>query len=123
MKNNMTPEEYLNKILTSSPNSNCPMRRTLELISGKWRTHIIYELCKHSSCRFGEIKKALPHITNTMLTSTLRDLEHYGIVHREQYNEIPPHVEYSLTDKGRAMLPVFYELAKWGENYLEEEPK
>lgn len=96
------------------------MRKSFELISGKWRTHIIYELCKHPSCRFGELKKELPQITNTMLTSTLRDLEHYGIVRREQFNETPPHVEYSLTDKGKAMLPVFYKLAKWGENYLRE---
>ena len=55
-----------------------------------------------------------------MLTATLRDLESFGIVHREQFNEIPPHVEYSLTEKGRALLPAFFELAKWGENYLDE---
>lgn len=53
-----------------------------------------------------------------MLTNTLRDLEGFGIVRREQFNEIPPHVEYSLTEKGRALLPVFTELAKWGENNL-----
>ena len=55
-----------------------------------------------------------------MLTATLRDLENYGIVHREQFNEIPPHVEYSLTEKGKALLPVFSEIAKWGEAYLKE---
>lgn len=70
---------------------------------------------------FGELKKALPRITNTMLTNTLRDLEEVGIVHREQFNEIPPHVEYSLTEKGKMLLPVFTELAKWGEAYLEDE--
>ena len=64
-------------------------------------------------------EKALPRITNTMLTSTLRDLEELGSVHREQFNEISPHVEYSLTDKGKALLPVFCELAKWGENNLD----
>ena len=120
MKKNMTAEEYLQKVLSSNPKEECPMRRTLELISGKWRTHIIYELCKKTTCRFGELKKLLPRITNTMLTSTLRDLEEYGIVHREQFNEIPPHVEYSLTEKGKALLPAFLELAKWGDNYLED---
>lgn len=95
------------------------MRRTLELLSGKWRTHIIYALCKNGTCRFGELKSQVPQITNAMLTHTLRDLEQVGIVKREQFNEIPPHVEYSLTEKGRALLPVFTELAKWGENYLE----
>lgn len=122
MKRASTPEEYLNKIISAgTAKDNCPMRRALELISGKWRTHIIYELCKKPSLRFGEIKKALPKITAAMLTSTLRDLEQSGIVSRKQFNEIPPHVEYSLTDKGRALLPTFFELAKWGENYLEAE--
>lgn len=118
MKKDLTAEEYLKRILSVTPSDDCPMRKTLELISGKWRTHIIYELCKKPTCRFGELKKALPRITNTMLSATLKDLEEYGIVRREQFNEIPPHVEYSLTEKGKALLPTFTELAKWGENYL-----
>ena len=101
MKKDMTAEEYLQKILTTQVSDTCPMRKTLELLSGKWRTHIIYELCKKESCRFGELKKAVPKITNTMLSSTLKDLEKFGIIHREQFNEIPPHVEYSLTDLKR----------------------
>lgn len=120
MKKDMTAEEYLKKILSNDVRDDCPMRKTLELLSGKWRTHIIYELCKHPCCRFGELKKSVPRITNTMLTTTLRDLENTGIIHREQFNEIPPHVEYSLTEKGKALLPVFFELAKWGDTYFEE---
>ena len=120
MKKDMTAEEYLQKVLTEEVSDSCPMRRTLELLSGKWRTHIISELCKRPACRFSELKKAVPRITNTMLTSTLRDLEQVGIVHREQFNEVPPHVEYSLTEKGRALLPVFFELAKWGETYIDD---
>ena len=80
---------------------------------------MIYQLCKQPSLRFGELRRAIPRITNTMLTATLRDLEEIGIVRREQFNEIPPHVEYSLTEKGRGLLPGFVELAKWGEAYLE----
>lgn len=114
----MTAEQFLQKIIKEGVNENCPVRRTLELLSGKWRTHIIYELCKHESMRFGELKKAYPYITNTMLTTTLRDLEKIGIVHREQLNEIPPHVEYSLTDKGKELLPIFFEMYKWGEKNL-----
>lgn len=121
MKKELTAEEYLDRVLTHDVSNNCPMRRTLELLSGKWRTHIIYELCKKPSCRFGELKRSLSGITNTMLTNTLRELESVGIVHREQFNEIPPHVEYSLTEKGRDLLPVFTELAKWGENHLNDE--
>lgn len=119
MKKDFTAKEYLNRVMTEKVSDNCPMRKTLELLSGKWRTHIIYELCKKPSCRFGELKKSVSGITNTMLTNTLRDLVDLGIVHREQFNEIPPHVEYSLTEKGKALLPVFTELAKWGENNLE----
>lgn len=123
MKKELTAEEYLDRVLTQNVSDTCPMRRTLELLSGKWRTHIIYELCKKPSCRFGELKKSVSGITNTMLTNTLRDLEQVGIVHREQFNEIPPHVEYSLTEKGRDLLPVFTELAKWGENHLNDDEK
>lgn len=121
MKKNMTAEEYLQRILKSDVKDDCPMRRTLDLLSGKWRTHIIYELCKRPACRFSDLKRAVPKITNTMLTSSLRDLEKLGIVNRKQFNEIPPHVEYSLTEKGRALLPVFFELAKWGEEFLDDE--
>ena len=115
MKKERTAEDYLQRIMSGTIKEDCPVHRTLELLSGKWRTHIIYELCKHPSMRFGELKKSYPHITNTMLTNTLRDLEKLGIIHREQYNEIPPHVEYSLTEKGRELLPVFFEISKWGE--------
>lgn len=119
MKKETTAEEYLARIMSGPIREDCPVHRTLELLSGKWRTHIIYELCKHPSMRFGELKKAYPQITNTMLTHTLRDLEALEIIHREQFNEIPPHVEYSLTEKGRALLPVFLEISRWGEQNLE----
>ena len=114
MKKETTAEAYLEKIMTGPIQEDCHVHRTLELLSGKWRTHMIYELCKHPSMRFSELKRAYPHITNTMLTNTLRDLETLGIVNREQFNEIPPHAEYSLAEKGRGLLPVFFEISKWG---------
>lgn len=121
MKKELTPKEYLNRVLNSNVSDDCPMRRTLALLSGKWRTHVIYELCRKPTLRFGELKRAIPNITKTMLTATLRELEEAGIVSRRQYDEAPPRVEYSLTDKGRALLPVFTELAAWGEEYLTAE--
>ena len=120
MKKDMTAEAYLQKVLLGEVRDDCPMRRTLELLSGKWRTHIIYALCKKPSCRFGELKKAVPRITNTMLTSTLRDLESLGIVHREQFNEIPPHVEYSLTPRALSFLPLVENMIKWATENMEE---
>ena len=76
----------------------------------------MYELCIYDRVCFGQLKKDLPGITNTMLTKSLRELEEDGLVHREQFNEVPPHVEYSLTDMGNDLLPVFYAIMNWGLN-------
>lgn len=120
MIKDMNYQEYLDFVrhADSGISPQCPVCRTLELMNGKWRLIIIYELCKKESFRFGELKRAVPAITNTMLTTTLRDLEEIDFVKRVQYNEIPPHTEYSLTEKGKAFFPIFYEIAKWGETYL-----
>jgi DNA-binding HxlR family transcriptional regulator len=92
---------------------NCPVVSVIVMLQGKWKALVLFELCKHKTIRFGELKKALPLITNTMLTSTLRELEEDGLVRREQFNKIPPHVEYTLTSKGSGLLPVFYEMCVW----------
>lgn len=119
MDQNMTYEQYLSAIQQSTGISpECPVCRTLEMLNGKWKLTIIFELSKKPSYRFGELRKAIPLITNTMLTTTLRDLEKMGMVDRIQFNEIPPHVEYSLTEKGKAFFPIFFEIAKWGKKYL-----
>lgn len=117
MNRELEMDKFINLLLNRPNSEHCPIRKTLEMLSGKWRTQVIYELCKKDSCRFNELKSSIPKITNTMLTTTLRDLENKGIVHREQYNEIPPHVEYSLTEKGKDLLPVFYEIAQWSDKY------
>lgn len=114
-------KDELLRLLSYNENHNCPVLRTMELLSGKWRIYVINELCKQPSCRFNEIKKNLPEITSTALTTTLRDLEQIGLVHREQFNEIPPHVEYSLTEKGLALIPSFYEMTKWGMTYFNQD--
>lgn len=120
MKSDLNAEQYLKKVLsTEFIDEQCPVHRTLNILNGKWKTHIIFELCKHDSLRFGELKKLIPKITNSMLTSTLKDLEELGIIDREQFNEIPPHVEYSLTSKGKELIPIFVEISKWGETNLD----
>ena len=122
MKEYMSYEEYLEQVKTGilTDDGNCPVTPLLIMLQGKWKTQVLYEFCIHDKIRFGELKKDLPGITNTMLTNTLRDLEKDGLIVREQFNEIPPRVEYSLTEKGRALLPVFFELAKWSEAYPTE---
>lgn len=120
MNKPMTYEEFQEKvsdiILTES--GNCPVTPVIQMLQGKWKLQIIYELCIQSPMRFGELKKMLKPITNTMLTNALKELEEDGLVHREQYNEIPPRVEYSLTEKGQDLLPVFYAISQWGMKYI-----
>ncbi len=96
----------------------CPVRKALLLISGKWNARVLYELILQNSMRFGELRKAIPNISNTMLSATLKELERQGLVHRKQFNEIPPHVEYSLSESGRALIPVFDSIGEWAETYL-----
>lgn len=110
--------EFKKWLVAADPNTNCPVHKALELFNGKWKTRILFELCKKESMRFGELKKAIPIVTNTMLSSTLKELEETGVIKREQFNEIPPHVEYSLTESGKALLPCFKELVKWGHEFL-----
>lgn len=114
----MELEEFKQLLKSSEPVKNCPVSKTLDLLNGRWTTRIIFELEKFSSVRFGELKKNIDGITNTMLSSTLKKLELENIVSRRVFDEIPVKVEYSLTAKGEAMLPIFYEMAQWGEKYL-----
>ncbi len=93
---------------------NCPVTPLLLMLQGKWKTQILYELCIYDSIRFGQLKKKLVGITNTMLTNSLKELENDGFIIRHQFNEIPPHVEYSLSERGRDLLPVFYAITVWG---------
>jgi len=114
----MTFEEFTAKIKTPYDPTDCPVTKVLDLLNGKWTTRIIYELERHESIRFGELKKTIPAITNAMLSNTLKILENKGIVVRKQFNEVPLRVEYSLSESGKAMLSIYYEMAVWGEKYL-----
>lgn len=113
----MTYEEFQQMIKTMPAAEDCPVLRTLSLLGGRWTSFIIYELQKHEKVRFGELKKNLHGITNSMLSSTLKTLEAEGIVIREQFNEIPPRVEYSLSEAGRDMCAIYYEIARWGAKH------
>ena len=97
----------------------CPIYKTMMLFQSKWSVWILFELSKADSVRFGELKKAIPGISNTMLSSTLKELHEKKLVARKQFNEIPPHVEYSSTDSAKALKEVFIAMEKWGDTYLE----
>lgn len=122
MLEQMTPEEYFGKIRAGElQNTACPLKRLTDILGSKWATEILYQLAIHPTMRFGEFKRQIPELTNTMLTSSLRKMEERGIVSRTQYNEIPPRVEYSLTELGHSLRGVVFEAAKWCERYDEQE--
>ena len=96
----------------------CPVTATLNLIGGKWKTLILYSLT-NGTRRFGEIAVRIPDISRKVLTEQLKELEADGLIHRQQFNEIPPRVEYSLSDLGKSLSSVIRELEIWGnENVL-----
>lgn len=95
----------------------CPVEITLSIIGGKWKP-VIIGLLLHGTKRFGELRRLMPGATQQMLTMQLRELEQAGIIHREVYAQVPPKVEYSLTELGRSLEPVVYQLAAWGEWYF-----
>lgn len=126
-KEYMSYEDYLVNVKKGivTKDGNCPVTPLLLMLQGRWKSQIAYELCIHDTVRFGQLKRDLPGITNTMLTKSLREMEEDGLVKRVQYNEIPPHVEYSFTPMGKDLLPVFYSIMNWGfkhESELYKEP-
>lgn len=94
----------------------CPIATVQKVIRGKWAMVVIYFLSQ-GTIRFGELSRRIPQVTQANLTKELRMLEEYGLVHREVYREVPPKVEYSLTDIGRKFLPVIEALETWAIEY------
>lgn len=94
---------------------NCPLTFALNLIGGKWRLPIIWALNQKGTMRYNELKRSIDGITNMMLTQTLKDLESCGVIDREQFMEVPPRVEYSLTEEGKNLIPALKALAHWGQ--------
>ena len=94
----------------------CPVETTLTLIGDKWKVLILRDLLPGTK-RFGELKKSIGSVSQKVLTAQLRDMEAKGLVHRQVYAEVPPRVEYSLTDLGKSLRPILDALQAWGEGY------
>jgi DNA-binding HxlR family transcriptional regulator len=90
----------------------CPSRRALDLIGDKWTVLTLYAIGAGIS-RHGQMRREIEGVTQKMLTATLRNLERSGLVHRKDFDEVPPHVEYTLTDLGRSLLAVVQHLCDW----------
>ncbi len=95
-----------------------PMSRLQSVIAGKWKILILWYISFYKVQRFGELMRRLDGITQSTLTKQLRELERDGFLHREIYSEIPPKVEYSLTDLGKSFIPVLETMMAWSETYL-----
>lgn len=95
-----------------------PFEYTLSIIGGKWKMRIIYQLASCQLLRFNELKRNIPNITYKMLSAQLKELESDGIIIRKEYLQIPPKVEYSLSERGISIIPVLNEMCNWGNtNY------
>lgn len=96
----------------------CPVETTVQLIGNKWRLLIMRDLFTGTK-RFGELKRSVGSISQKVLTTNLREMEEKGLVVRRVYPEVPPHVEYGLTDLGKSMKPIIDAMRNWGEGYQE----
>lgn len=108
---NMSMAEYKGKVKNIQ---DTPFGYTLSVIGGKWKMVIIYLLAENQPVRFNDLKRQIGAITYKTLSSQLKELEADGMVKRKEYPQVPPKVEYSLTDKAETLLPVLEELCEWG---------
>lgn len=94
----------------------CPVETTLMLIGNKWKVLILRDLMPGTK-RFGELKKSIGNVSQKVLTAQLRDMEVCGLISRKVYAEVPPRVEYSLTELGQSLKPILDSMQNWGESY------
>jgi DNA-binding HxlR family transcriptional regulator len=112
-------ERFDNMVEQIQKYGGCPVSATLKVIGGKWKPLILYFVSVDVN-RFGQLQRMMPGCSKRMMTTQLRELEADGIINRKVYAEVPPKVEYSLTDKGESLRPLFSMLSKWGvENILD----
>ena len=98
----------------------CPIRNVLSRVGDKWSMLVLFTLENHNSQRFKELQRSIPDISQKMLTATLKTLEGDGLILREAFPEIPPRVEYSLTQKGQSLLPLINNLISWASENMED---
>lgn len=99
----------------------CPLEYGLTLFGGKWCSRIICVLFAHKKLRYSEIRKEMYNITDAVLAATLKDLIEDGLIKRKSYDEIPPRVEYSLTEKGSSVVPILQSICKWSGIFYKED--
>ena len=96
----------------------CGLKRVLNIIGGKWKILILCVIDRREVARYGDLRREITGITNTMLANSLKEMEADDLVIRKQYDEMPVRVEYSLTDKAKSIIPILLELKRWGEEHI-----
>ena len=109
----------MNEIKDTAVLPACPVETTLTLIGDKWKVLILRDLMTETK-RFGELRRSVGNVSQKVLTAQLRAMEKSGLVHREVYAEVPPRVEYSLTELGKSLKPILDSMWAWGENYKKQ---
>lgn len=99
-------------------NFGCAVEAAIEVIGGKWKGVVLYHL-QDGTKRFNELRKIIPSVTQRMLTRQLRELEMDGVIERKVYAEVPPKVEYSITEFGKSLAPIIAALEKWGNQHID----
>lgn len=112
-------ENHLKYTLNNKQYS-CTFEITMDLIGGKWKPLILWHLGTKGTIRFSELRKIMPNITQKMLTQQLRELESDLLINRTVYAQVPPKVEYSLSETGTSLMPILSHMCTWGENYYSE---
>lgn len=99
----------------------CPLEYGMEIFGGKWKSRILCVLAADGTLRYSGIRKEMVNITDAVLAATLKELIADGLVGRKSYDEIPPRVEYSLTEKGRSVIPILQSICKWSGLFYKDE--
>lgn len=98
----------------------CPIIYALSIIGQKWKIPILWHLADEDKpLRYNELKRSIPTITNIMLTKSLQELEEHNLIIRKQYEVVPPKVEYSLSERGKTLIPILYNIHAWGADQIE----
>jgi DNA-binding HxlR family transcriptional regulator len=116
-KNEINSKRFDNMVEQIEKYGGCPVSATLKVIGGKWKSLILYFVSVDVN-RFGQLQRMMPGCSKRMMTTQLRELEADGIINRKVYAEVPPKVEYTLTEKGESLRPLFQMLSQWGVNNI-----
>ena len=114
----MSKEKTKEPLCEEIAGEGCGLKKVLNIVGGKWKIMILCVIDNNEVVRYGDLRRSVFGITNTMLAQSLKELETDGLVARVQYDEMPVRVEYSLTKRAKTLIPILLEMKKWGEENL-----